>query len=297
VRPLNLGETLDKSINIVRARWRTLALVMVVVALPIQLVDLLIIRSTTDVYQVGTGFSTESGSATTYADQGAYVTGQLLIVVLGAVANLFGTVACYRVIAEGYLGRPTTARDSLRFAGDKLAAALWLTILMVVCLVPAFLLFVLPGVWLAVAWSVAVPVLLVEGHAGVAAVKRSFALVQDRWWATFGRLAVAYILVLVVTSVVTVALLAAAVSAIDDTSFAALALEHLASLLVSLVTTPFLAAVVTLVYLDLRARKEGFDLAGAGGVGGAPGSPPPPRSVRGWAPPVAPAPRRRPPDA
>jgi hypothetical protein len=293
VRPLNLGETLDQSIKIARARWRTLALVMVVVALPIQLIDLLIIRSTTDVYEVGTGLSTASGSGTTYSDQGAYVTGQVMILVLGAVANLFGTVACYRIIAEGYLGRASTARDSLRFAGDKLAAALWLTILMVVCLVPAFLLFVLPGVWLAVAWSVAVPVLLVEGQVGVGAVKRSFALVQDRWWATFGRLAVAYIFVLVATSVVTVGLLAIAVTAIDDTSFAALLLEHFASLVASLVTTPFLAAVVTLVYLDLRARKEGFDLAGPGGVP----PPPAPASIHGWAPPTAPAPRRRPPDA
>ena len=57
MRPLNLGETLDASIKIVRSRWRTLATVMLVIALPIQLANIIIIKSTTDVYQVGTSFS------------------------------------------------------------------------------------------------------------------------------------------------------------------------------------------------------------------------------------------------
>ena len=48
---------------------------------------------------------------------------------------------------------------------------------------------------------------------------------------------------------------------VDDTSTGALILERVGSLLVSLFTTPFIAAVTTLVYFDLRVRKEGFDLA------------------------------------
>jgi hypothetical protein len=109
-------------------------------------------------------------------------------------------------------------------------------------------------------------------------------------------------------------------------------LEHAARFAVSLVTTPFLAAIVMLVYFDLRVRKEGFDLAllaermgggpaggpapepagafaGAGwfGAGGGrdafghPATPAGPSTRRpaaepsppgGWAPPVAPVPRR-----
>jgi hypothetical protein len=260
VRPLNLGETLDASIKIVSARWRTLVTVMVVVLLPIQLIDMFIISSTTDVYQAGSGL-TGSGSATTYDDEGAYLTGQFVIQVLGLVGNLVGTVACYRAVADSYLGRETTPGDSLRFASRRALPTLWLTILYVVLLIPAFFFFLVPGIWLLIAWSVAVPVLLVEGHGGIGALKRSFALVKDRWWATCGRLVVAYILVGVITTVVTALLLGVATAAVDDTSFGALVLEHLANLLVSLITTPFLAAVVTLVYFDLRVRKEGFDLA------------------------------------
>jgi hypothetical protein len=312
MRPLNLGETLDASIKIVRSRWSVLATVMIVVALPIQLIDMLIIQSTTDVYQVGSSFATDTASTkTTYSHEGAYVAGQVVIQLLSVLGYLLGTLACYRAIADAYLGRQTTAEESLRFAWSRFGAALWLTILLVAGLIAAFLALVLPGIWLGVAWSVAIPVLLVEGTGGVAALKRSFELVQGRWWATFGRLAVAYILVMVITTVATLVLLVPATQAIDDTSFAALLLEHVANFLVSLVTTPFLAAVTTLVYFDLRARKDGFDPAGAAGaaapssdafgppVGARPGPPAAPGPAApvepgGWAPPVAPRPDRPP---
>jgi hypothetical protein len=282
VRPLNLGETLDASIKIVRARWRTLATVMVAVALPIQLLDLLIVTSTTDVYEVGSGFGSDSStSATTYGDEGAYISGQLVIQLLGVAGYLIGTVACYRAIADSYLGRPTSARESLRFAARRMGTTLWLTIVLVVGLCLAFIALVIPGIWLMVAWSVAIPVMLVEGRGGFAALKRSFALVQGRWWATFGRLVVSYILVTVVTGVLSVVLLAPAIWAVDDTSFGALVLEHLANFAVSLLTTPFLAAVITLVYFDLRVRKEGFDLALlAERMGGAPAEGPAPFASR-----------------
>jgi hypothetical protein len=192
-------------------------------------------------------------------------------------------------------------------------------------LIGAYLALVIPGIWLTIAWSVAIPVMLVEGLGGATALGRSFGLVKGYWWATLGRLLVAYILVSVVTFAVSFALLAPAVAIVDDTSFAALALEHAANFLVSLITTPFIAAVTMLVYFDLRVRKEDFDLAllaermgGVPAAGPAPpdrpvgrdafgtpvapspapsgGSTPPPSPSAGqpWAPPVAPEPRRPP---
>jgi hypothetical protein len=297
MRPMNLGETLDASITVVRRSWRTLAAVMIVVALPIQVLDVVIVSATTDSYEVGSAaLSTGgSGSGTTYGDEGAYVAGQVLTMVLSVVGYLLGTVACYRAIVDSHLGVSTSAEASLRFAGRRLSAALWLGILLFLALVGAFLAFIIPGIWLAVAWSVAFPVMLVEGRLGTAALGRSFALVKGHWWATFGRLAVAYILVSVVTAVATLLLVAPAVAIIDDTSFAALVLEHVADFLVSLATTPFIAAVTTFVYFDLRARKEGFDPAQLAPRPPEPAEPPPPAPPpTRWEPPVAPEPRRPP---
>jgi hypothetical protein len=259
VRPLNLGETLDASIKIVRARWRTLAAVMIVIALPIQLANILIISATTDVYQAGGGL--ESTGGTTYSDDWAYGAGRTVMFTLQILGYLLGTVACFRAIADTYLGRETDARGSLRYAGSRLGATLWLTIVLFLGLLAGFLALILPGIWLSIAWSVAYPVMLVEATGGVAALKRSFKLVEGFWWSTLGRLLVSYVLVTVFSTIAGLVFLVPAAFAIDDTSFGALVLESAANLVVSLVTTPFLAAVTTLVYFDLRVRKEGFDLA------------------------------------
>ncbi|HEY6758473.1 MAG TPA: hypothetical protein VI318_03250 [Baekduia sp.] len=302
MRPLNLGETLDASIKIVRARWKTLAMVMVVIALPVEIANVLIISSTTDVYQAGTSFSTTSGTETTYSDSGAYAAGQVAILALTFLSYLLGTVACYRAVSDTYLGRPTSARASLSYAASRLGATLWLTIVFVVGICAGFVALILPGIWLTVAWSVAYPVMLVEGLGGVSALKRSFKLTEHRWWATCGRIAVAYLLVTVISGVASALFLVPSSLLASDTSTGALLLSRASSFVVSLLTTPFIAAVTTLVYFDLRVRKEGFDLAVlAERMGGAPAAGPAPQQRDAFghpatsiAPPAAPTPAHAP---
>src|SRR5690348_1288862 len=149
MRPLNLGETIDASFKIVRARWKTLAAVMLVIALPVQIANVVIIRATTDVYEAGTTFQDASAN-TTYSDEGLFVAGQVAILALGFLSFLLGTVACYRAVADTYLGRETSARASLEFAAGRLGATLWLTIVLVVGLVGALLLLVQPAIWLGI---------------------------------------------------------------------------------------------------------------------------------------------------
>ena len=46
----------------------------------------------------------------------------------------------------------------------------------------------------------------------------------------------------------------------ETSSTVAIALTSLVSIISSVITTPFMAAVLVLIYFDLRVRKEGFDL-------------------------------------
>ncbi|HEU4976206.1 MAG TPA: hypothetical protein VFT50_14025 [Baekduia sp.] len=283
MRPLDLGETFDAAFGIVRERWRTLVVVMAVVAVPVELLSLLVTALTTDRHDVASGGLL---TGTDYGSDGAGLAGGAIVATLAIVGYLLGTVACYRAVTDTYAGRETSAEASLRFAGERLGPALWLMILILLGLVAGFLACVVPGVWLAIAWSVAMPVLLVEGRHGVPALRRSAELVRDRWWATFGKLFVAYVLALVASGVVSAVLTTPVSVAAGSDSFAALAVQHLASALTSLVTTPFVAAVTALVYFDLRARKEGFDPRDGGTPAPSGGEPP----ARGpWLPPVPPA--------
>ena len=58
----------------------------------------------------------------------------------------------------------------------------------------------LPGIWLYIAWAFALPVLLVEGLRGPAALRRSYALVRGRWWRTFGVIALGFLLAIVIST-------------------------------------------------------------------------------------------------
>lgn len=69
---------------------------------------------------------------------------------------------------------------------DVLSLAL-IGLIMGLLLIPAFLLFIIPGIWLALMFSMAVPIYLNEGTKGWAALKASYALVKGRWWATLVR--------------------------------------------------------------------------------------------------------------
>jgi len=261
LRPLDLGGTLDTALKIVTSNARTLVLAVLVVVVPLEVLSLVIAESTTRVYDVASGFGlTGDRSGAVYADEGAYAAGQVAIGILGVLTALLSTVACFKAVADAYLGRVPTPGDSLRFAARRLPAALWMTIIMVIILIPAFFALVVPGIWLAVAFSMGLPALLTEDERGFGALSRSYQLVKGHWWRVFVTLLVAYILVTVVQAIVTAVLVALATSVFDSSSFGAHALATVARIVGLAITTPVLSAVTAVLYFDLRVRKEAFSL-------------------------------------
>jgi hypothetical protein len=102
--------------------------------------------------------------------------------------------------------------------------------------------------------------MLLEGLGGTKALRRSFRLVRHHWWKTFGTLFVAYLLTFVLGFVGS--LIGAALgSAVGNDSALAVIVQQVVDVLTEAVTLPFLAAVVVVLYVDLRVRKEAFDLA------------------------------------
>ena len=144
------------------------------------------------------------------------------------------------------------------------------------------------------AWSVAVPVLLIEGTRGFRALGRSFNLVRRRWWPTAGILLLANLLATAVAAGIGLVALPLLFAGRDNELVYDLA-NGVFGAAASVLTIPFVAAVVAVVYFDLRVRKEGFDLqlmaqrigAPAGSVRPTlmPWTQPAPGAGGGWAPP------------
>jgi hypothetical protein len=234
LRPLSFGEVVDVAGKLYRSLFGTLVRAVVFVILPVQVVTAL----------MQSGFN--GGIAASLASA-----------IMSSIGGALATAACLRALSVGYLGGTTEWRESLAFAWHRLGSVLLVTILVAVLATLALILLIIPGIYLYICWIVAVPVVLLEDLRGRQALKRSRQLVTGRWWPTFGAYALATIIVSILVGVVT-GIAAAAVG--GGTGFAAAIVRAVAGTIAGSITTPILAAVTLVIYVDLRVRKEGFDL-------------------------------------
>jgi hypothetical protein len=257
LRPLSIGEILDVAIKIyLRNAWTLFRVVLVVVA-PVEIVSALIQASAAS---SGSGIET-TGDTTTVSshDLALYVTAILATTILSLVANTVATGACFKGVSDAYLGERPTWQSSLRFAFARIHSILWITILGSILTVIGAIFCIIPGIYLWIAFAVAVPVLLTEGVKGRHALGRSRELVTDRWWGTFGVVLLGTILAGIVSGAIG-ALAGLAGGTSDANSVAGFLVNSVSGTLGSMISTPFTAAFVTVLYFDLRVRKEGFDL-------------------------------------
>ncbi|MFD1507359.1 glycerophosphoryl diester phosphodiesterase membrane domain-containing protein [Georgenia yuyongxinii] len=117
------------------------------------------------------------------------------------------------------------------------------------------------AVFLSVRLGLAAPALMLEKTGVLTSIKRSWSLTSRNFWRIFGVLALAVIIVAVLSSILMIPV--AIITALMPTSAvsgAALLVSTVLSVLISALTTPFLSAVLALVYIDVRMRKEGLDV-------------------------------------
>lgn len=302
LRPLAIGEIVDTAVSIYRAHAVSLLRIVALIIVPLQALAFVVGVATIDHPDqiFGGGFDGESARQTDVMS-GGEVVGNIVVSILSTVAVMLTVAACFRATSSAYLGTEPDPRESLRYAWSRIGSLIWLLIIMSFLLFFAFLALFVPGVWLSVSWSMAIPVILVEQARGWGALKRSYNLVRGRWWQTLLALIVAFVLAAIVQFVL--AFLVGLVVIVGDTDSVVLAvfLNTVTSAISSIVTTPFIAAIFVLVYYDLRVRKEGYDLelmaSGLGEAlptGNAPPPPPPPPAAPP-PPPPPPAPPSPPP--
>lgn len=292
LRPLSTGEILDVALKIWRRHFPALARIVLFVVAPVQVLSSLLLASVLPEDEVvfDTGFESSDPAADPFGaefdggDAATFVAGVGLVTLLSGLAFVLSSAAALRAVTVAYLGGTPDWKESLRLALHRLGSLVWLSCLMGFFVLLAFLMVVVPGVWLSVAWSLAFVALVAEELTSTGALQRSFALVQGRWWPTFGVLLVAFLLNFIVDQIIAIPF--AIGSFVSDDSLVGVGLSAVASIVSDVITTPFVAAVFVLVYFDLRVRKEGFDLQllaeAMGPAHEAPTAPPPPSA---WPPP------------
>ena len=114
------------------------------------------------------------------------------------------------------------------------------------------------AVWLAVNWFCAAHAVVIEGKGPIAGLGRSWNLLRGSWWRIFG-IGLVFVIVITVAAIVIsipIGIIGAIALAAGGGGFVA----SLAGAAASILITPFAYIAGTLIYFDLRVRKEGFDL-------------------------------------
>ena len=265
LRPLGVGEILDRAIQVYRQNFRALVTMTAAVIIPLRVVTVLInlsARPGTRTASSNTFGGIQFGSTTTNGHDAAVRLAAVLVVgILSLGAGALAVGACTRGVSDAYLGgAKADAGASLRVALRSLGSLVWLELLTVLGAGLGLVFCVLPGVWLWTSWIVATPVLLVEGTRGTHALQRSFSLVKNRWWPTFAVVLVAALLAGAVSSALSFALVGVLFATRDTNSTGYIVSSGAIAAVASLITTPFVAAAYVITYFDLRVRYEGLDL-------------------------------------
>jgi hypothetical protein len=260
LRPLGIGELLDVALKIVWRNAGTLARVVVFVVFPVQVVTALLAASASP-----SSLNTRSGDFNVNqpfsgSDFGAVVGYSVIAVVLSFISSSLASGACFRAIASAYLGERTDWKSSLSYALKHLHSIMWISFLASLLGGLALLACIIPGIYLWTGFAVAIPALLSEGVRGSHALGRSRALVKGLWWRVFGVVVLGYLLSSVLGGAIEGAVVAVSSVQSGQASVVGVVVNIVAGTLSSMLTTPFVAAFVTVLYFDLRVRKEAFDL-------------------------------------
>ncbi len=172
----------------------------------------------------------------------------LIDLLLGQVVTItliYGTVQSLR-------GRPVGIAECLRQGLGQLPAALGVAILSGLGFVIGLFLLVIPGLYLATLWAVAVPVVVIE-RAGIGgSFSRSAELTDGRRWRVFGALLVMGIVTTVITFIANVAM----GEALAEGQRPIVILQWA----VAAITQAFMSTLSGVLYYFLRRDKEGADI-------------------------------------
>ena len=264
LRPLSIGEILDVAIKIVWRHAWTLARVVVFVIAPVQIVMTVVQATAVSDSVIQVTYGTAPPEEAAFVDDDELIASYVVIgiaALLSYVATTVAVGACFKGIADAYLGERPSWRSSLGYALRRTHSLLWVVFLVYLLATLAAFACLLPGIWLWVAWVVAIPALLTENVKGTKALRRSFRLVRNRWWPTFGLVLLGLLITGFVSYVVQFLFLAPLFTDAGQSTAVVLVVNTLASIFGSLIWAPLVAAFATILYFDLRVRKEGFDLA------------------------------------
>ena len=252
---MSVGELIDGAFQVMKRQFATLVKISAVIVVPFGILSLLVNLSAQVDANDLTRTNSFGESTVDFSDVRLFFAAIFLGFAITIVSNAIAAGAVTHVVASDYLGHEVQPKDALRIGLSRWGALLVSGILFFLGVLAGSLLCLIPGIFLAVAWTVNTPALIVERVGPAKALGRSLALVKPRWWPTFG-----FVLLISLMTGIASAMVTFPVGLIWRGGSANIIANGVVSMLSSLVITPFSAAATVLLYFDLRVRHEGLDV-------------------------------------
>ena len=152
--------------------------------------------------------------------------------------------------ADAYVGRPVSPGRAISRAASVFLSALVANFVKWLVIGLAAMFFLVPGIYLFAAWFAVPAVVVIERLGPMAALGRSADLSRDNKLRILGTLAVAWLIYLAVLYLVVIP------TALSGSLIA----STIGQLVVGAFVYPLIPAVTTVLYYDMRIRKEGYDI-------------------------------------
>ncbi|MGV4923424.1 hypothetical protein K2224_02720 [Streptomyces sp. BHT-5-2] len=231
LRPLGVGEILDGAVATMRAHWRTVLGISLIVAVVSQTTATVV----TGLWFQGPNRATDLDDGAgpplrqVLSEMGNSLTGSAITALIGLLATIIATGMLTMVISRAVLGRSVTAGEAWHDARGQLPRLLGLLILLPLIVTAIFLAGLTPGIlvsgsgpldlglgllllglfaggvvsiWLWVRYSLASPALMLEKQGVIASMRRSAKLVRGAWWRVLGVQLLAYLLISIVQFII-----------------------------------------------------------------------------------------------
>jgi hypothetical protein len=251
LRPMTVTDIIDGGIAALKAAPSSVFAITAVFVVPAELLSAWVRRDQlADAGIAGTlqVLSSDTGRA---GDAGATI---LLLLVQSVVLAFVATTVASLMASWYFFKRPISARQALAQTVRRAPAVLVAWIVVHLILAVATVALILPAVAAMAMLATTIPALAIEGCGPFKAVGRSWQLTRTRFWGALG----ATLLIALVDLVLALAL--SGLGLLFEPFDWAWVVDSLLIGVAALVTTPFVAAATTLLYLDLRVRSEGLDI-------------------------------------
>jgi hypothetical protein len=252
IAPMGIGEVLDSGFTLAKRNYRPLAIVGAWGAIP-------------SYAALAIGGALGSGSRPSLIALSVILSilGGVGVVLMGAVV----AIACSRLVHRGEneeqpTENPMNPADLYARAALRLGPMILLGIVCGLLAIPLVILFPL-GIFLFGRWMMAYVVVILESVGPLDALRRSWQLTRGSWWHTVLTALAGGLVTGIVAGVMggIVGAVAGILGALTGSAALMTLFATVMNGIPTILVEPFSSAILVVLYYELRARSEGFDLS------------------------------------